>query len=336
MRGTTDDPVIDNRVRWDPTDAGGHVESHFLRAVSPDGDRALWVRHTLLSPRGRAGMGVAESWAIAFERGRPPTAAKSAIPIEQARVDASPFGIAIGPTVLETGRARGAARSSGHALGWDLAFEPLAPPFHPFPLERMYEGAFPKSKTLTPYPDATFDGSFDVDGARWPVAGWRGMQGHNWGRSHAHVYAWGQCNSWAHGADGPAWFEGLTGRVKVGPMLLPWLSLAALHVAGETHRFDGAKAMTTRATDVGWYRWSATLAKGDARLRLDIEAARDDLAGLHYENPDGSMTHCLNSKLARGTVTLTRAGEPEVVLRSDRFALELGTKDHGHGVPMIV
>ena len=42
----------DNLVRYRPS-AAGHVESHFLKANSPDGERALWVKHTLLAPKGR-------------------------------------------------------------------------------------------------------------------------------------------------------------------------------------------------------------------------------------------------------------------------------------------
>ena len=328
------DPNADNRVRFDPTDARGHVESHFLRAVSPDGERALWIRHTLLAPAGRAGVGVAEAWAIGFTRGEAPVAAKSSVSIERASFGAAPFQIAIGSSSLEAGRARGAAESAGHLIAWDLAFDPVGPSFHPFPFERMYEAAFPKSKTLTPYPDVRFEGSFAVDGERWDVRGWPGMQGHNWGRSHAHAYAWGQCNSFPE-RDG-VWFEGLTGRVKVGPVITPWLSVAAVHVDGRTERFDGPAAMASRAVSVSLYRWEATLSRRDATLGIAIEAHRDDLAGLHYENPDGSMTYCLNSKLARGTVVLSREGAADVVLESDRFALELGTKDPEHGVAMRV
>lgn len=326
----------DNTVRWDRGDRRGHVESHFLRAVSPDGARALWIKHTLLSPAGRAGQGVAEAWAIAFERGRPPVGAKSTYPIDRARFGDDPFRIETGDAALEPGRARGTAESGGHRIGWDLSFDTTGPAFHPFPLERMYKAPFPKSKTLTPYPDVRFDGAFDVDGERWHVVGWPGMQGHNWGRSHAHAYAWAQCNSWTDGAGGRAWFEGLSARVAVGPVITPWLSVAALHVEGETHRFDGPSAMTSRRVEVEWYRWEATLSKRGATLRVAVEAARDDLAGLHYENPDGSMTHCLNSKLAHGTIVLSRGSRPDLVLASDRFALELGTKDRDHGVPMIV
>lgn len=350
MRGSpSNDPAVDNRVRFSSKDGGGHVESHFMRANSPDGERALWVKHTILSPAGVVGGAVAEAWAIAFRRGAAANVGvKSTVPISAARFVDSPFRIETGEAVLEQGAARGAADSGGHRIEWDLRFDASAPSFHPFPLERMYEAPFPRSKTLTPCPDTRFDGSFVVDGEEWTVDGWPGMQGHNWGRSHAEAYAWVHCNAWDEGSDGPsgpgglagpngpAWLEAITGRIKLGPVLTPWLSLAALHIDGETHRFDGARALTSRAVDVSWYRLRLGLVKGARSLRIDVEAPRQDMAGLHYENPDGSMTHCLNSKLATGTVTLSLPGRPDRVLRSDRLALELGTKDRGHGVEMLV
>jgi len=119
-------------------------------------------------------------------------------------------------------------------------------------------------------------------------------------------------------------------------VLTPYLSVAAVHLDGETHRFDGARAMTSRAVDIGWYRLELALVKGGASLQLDVSAPREDMAGLHYENPDGAMTHCLNSKLATGTAVLSLPGRAERVLRSDKIALEIGTLDHSHGVPMLV
>ncbi len=337
MRETTDSEW-DNRVRWDPTDARGHVESHFLRANSRDGRRAVWIKHTLLSPAGKAGVGVAEVWAVAFERGGRKVGVKSTVPIRAARYSASPFRAETGEAVLETGAARGAAESGGHRIGWDIGFDPRGPSYHPFPLEGMYSrnAPFPKSKTLTPYSDIEISGWVEVDGERWTLEGWPGMQGHNWGLSHVHSYVWAHANAWDEGADGPTWFEGFSARPKVGPVVTPWLSVTAVHVGGETWRFDGLRALTSRAVHVGWYAWRATFVRGEARLRVDIEAEREDIAGLHYENPDGSMTYCLNSKLARGTIVLTRPGEPPLCLRSDKVALEIATKDPEHGVPMLV
>lgn len=330
---------IDNAIRWKPGDRGGHVESHFMKATAPSADRALWVRHTIFAPLGRPDLAVAEVWAIAFDRRQGSAAkiaaAKSTRPLVDARLSSEPFRIVSAGSTLETGHARGEIGGGPHTLKWDLAFEPRGPSFHPFPSERMYNAPLPKSKLLTPYPDTRFDGEMIVDGERWDVSGWAGMQGHNWGRQNAERYAWVHCNQWE---DAPAgtWFEGFSGRVRIGPVLVPWLSVAAIQLEDQMFRFDGARAMTSRKIEFGYYRWHFEVEHRGAKLEGTFEAAPSDLAGLRYENPDASITYCLNSKLATGTLRLTCPGRPALDLRTRAAALELATKDPRHGITLLV
>jgi hypothetical protein len=59
------------------------------------------------------------------------------------------------------------------------------------------------------------------------------------------------------------------------------------------------------------------------------------MAGLHYANPDGAMTYCLNSKLARARIQFEARGRPPLFLSSRAAALEIGTRDAEHGVRML-
>jgi hypothetical protein len=328
----------ENVLRFDPAGPGGHVESHFLKANSPDGRYAVWVKHTVFAPPGRAQDAVAEVWAIAFDRERPgafPIGAKVSVPFAEAQVTASPFEVKAAGASLVSGHAQGAiASQDGHRLRWDLRYEPAVPPFRPFPSERMYRGSFPKSKTVTPCPAGTFVGEVEVDGERWVLDGWPGMQGHNWGRGHADAYAWAHCSSWDGDAEG-AWFEGFSGRVRIGPVTTPWLSLAAVHRGGRIVRFDGASSMLSRSIDVAVDHWRFRLRQGGATLEGEITADKDLMGGLHYANPKGPLTYCLNSKLARGTLRLDEPGQPPLELTSNRIALEIGTHDSSHGVRML-
>ena len=330
------DPGRDNRVRWAQGERAGHVESHFLKANAPNGSRAIWVKHTIFVPRGRPEDAVAEVWAIGFDRARNRNVAvKAQVPLQAAKLSERPFRLEAAGSTLETGVARGHAKSNAHYIGWALRFTTDGTPFHPFPFERMYETALPKSKALTPYPDVRFSGTFEVDGERWDLDDWPGMQGHNWGRQHADAYAWCHCNAWTDAPSG-TWFEGLSARVKLGPVRTPWLSLAGLHVEGVTYRFDRMRAILSRPIEVGLYVWRCKLRSARASLRVHVEADRRAMAGLFYENPNGSMTHCLNSKLASGTIVLSRPGKSDLTLRSTTMALELGTKNVKHGVEMLV
>lgn len=331
-----------NRVRYTPSLERGHVESHFLKAVSPDATRAIWVKHTLLAPAAAstADLGVAEVWAIAFDKrdGRI-VGAKSTYPIAHSAFSDAPFRIVTGGgegrTVMENGLAQGRAESGGHRLHWDLRFEGSdARGYRPFPLDGMYRWRFPKTKSLTPFPDVSMQGEMGVNGETWAIEGWRGMQGHNWGRSHAHAYAWAHCNQF-EGQDG-VWFEGASARIEVAGRITPFLSFGALHIGETTYRFDGLRAITKSSVKVSETTYRATLRKGRTELRVDIAANAPDMAGLHYENPVGDMTYCLNSKLAEGRVRLMEDDHCLFDGQSPAFALEIGTKARDHGIAMVI
>lgn len=326
-----------NALRFDPAGSGEHVESYFLKANAPDGRRALWIKHTVFAPPSRASEAVAEVWAIAFDRDRQdtfPIGGKMTVPFAEARVSGTPFEMEAAGCVLRSGEARGSLEAEGHRLRWDLRHDVRAEPFRPFPADVMYRAPLPKTKTVTPCPHGVFSGEVEVDGEAWSVDGWLGMQGHNWGRGHMDAYAWAHCNAWDGDAE-DVWFEGFAGQLQVGPVSSPWICLAALHVDGRILRFDGMRSLFASQTRVGFDRWSFRFQKGQTILVGEITAEREGMAGLRYANPKGPLTHCLNSKLARGRLRLEAPGEPTRELTSDRFALEIGTHQADHGVRMV-
>lgn len=317
----------------------GHVESHFIKANSPDGQRAIWIKHTLLSPVQRPDDAVAELWAIAFtERGRRKQAVKRTFPLSALRAVASPFSLSLPSAELRSGYARGVVDRDGARLAWDFTFDPSAPPFRPFALERMYTGSFPRSKSLTPVPDARARGTFSAFGEQWDLTGWRTAQGHNWGASHAHAYAWVHANHWTvEGEHEPldnTWLEALSGQVKLGPLHTPWLSSAGFYRTGRLHRFDGLRALTSRRVEIDARSYRFELRQGGVVVKGEFHADTEQLAGLRYEDPDGSALACLNSKLARGTLRVLEHGR-ELVLHTQQAALEIGTRVPGHGVVIL-
>src|SRR5690606_7677405 len=203
-------PVSDYAPRLALDDRRGHVESYFLKANSAGGNRALWIRHTVRVPTDRPDEAVAEVWAIAFHRDnkRFPVAIKSTIPLRDAALRPTPFRFEHDAGVLEIGRARGELRTRDHSIGWSLEFDATGPTHYPYPVASMYTGAFPRTKSLTPVPDTSIYGAVEVDGHRWVLSGWRGMQGHNWGPEHTGHYAWIHCNVFEDGTEG--FIEGMS------------------------------------------------------------------------------------------------------------------------------
>lgn len=326
-----------------------HVESFFLKANSPDGLRAIWVRATVFSRASDPGGAIAEGWAIAFDRrGDAPhhVAVKHTLPFASATFDPHDLGARwrtdAGHMDLGPRHARGAITSGPHRLAFDLRFEALSTPLVPYPYEAMYRAGFPKSKTVSPSPDALFEGTVDVDRERWTIEAWRGMQGHNWGRGNADLYGWCHVNLWDSGTSEPLVLEGFSGQVQVGPVLTPLMTVVCVRYRGVDFFFNRpidiarAKGAITKETDPAGYRWTFEAASDLGRVSGEVRAAATDMVGLYYANPSGPITHCLNSKLATATVRFEPTGRAPLDLTSRGAALEIGTHDRDHGVRMAV
>jgi hypothetical protein len=328
-------PFPPNELRYRPGDKRGHVESFFIKANSPGGNRAIWIKHTVLVPDGRPEDAVAEVWAVAFVRGDRsfPIAAKETVPLSRARFRSQPFRAEHPAATMDSSRARGAVEANEHSLGWSIEMEGKGPGHVPFPLSRMYTAPFPRTKVLTPAPDTQLFGSFEVDGQRWAIDGWRGAQGHNWGPAHSSPYAWAHCNAWESDEDG--FLEAMAAQMTVGGVRTPWLTNVALRIKGETLRFDGPRTLVSDETVTGFDHFRFRALRKDAELTGVIRAQRSDMAGLRYENPDGTAVTCLNSKLADVRLLLRRPAHPDLELRSRRGALEIGTTALDHGVRIL-
>lgn len=330
----------DNCVRFAAQRSRGHVESLFLKGNSPDGKRALWVKYTILAPQKQPERGVAELWAVAFDRARSaPLANKRSYPLSELRLSTSPFSLRLPGAEIQHGRARGELVAPGPRFRWDLTYSCAPESFRPFPSARMYSGPFPRTKTLTPAPDSRLSGFFEFEGERWDVSGYRAAQGHNWGRGHAHAYAWAHASALELAPESAqardTWLELITGRVYVGPLLTPWLSCAGVSIDRQLYRFDGLRSMLARDVHVDTRSYQFHLRQGDTEFEGKIVADPRLIAGLRYEDPDQQTLSCLNSKLASGTFTLRAQGKV-FRLRSDRVALEIGTRERDHGIPILV
>jgi len=330
-------PAFDSHdgVRFDASSRRDHVESYFLKINDPSGARALWVKATILLARGKEP--IAERWAIAFERGAPAVAAKSTIAFEDARFADDAIDIALDG--LELTRTHARARPTDD-IAFDLLIEDRSAPFVFYPYARMYEGTFPSSKFTSPMPNLRARGTVRMGDRAWNIDGWRGLLGHNWGRKHALAYAWGHCNVWdgdhADDASRDVVFEGLSARVRVGPLTTPTTTLVALRIGESTHMITHVSELLRNRGGMTYRRWRFSARDQSVSVRGELFAETDDMVGLHYENPDGAMTYCLNSKLARARLEIDERGKKTRVLESRAAALEIGTRDPNHGVAMVL
>ncbi len=330
-----------NAVRFDPAARDGHVESWFLKANDPSGDRAIWLKATIFAPDAAPSRALAEGWAVCFDRRggrRRHVGVKHSIPFSHASFDAGGLGArwqipSSGDSFdLSPAATRGAITMGAERVAWDLAFHGDARPMVPFPSLALYETRLPRLKYVTPLPDARFEGEITVGGERWVVGGWRGMQGHNWGR-HAELYAWSQVNVWDE--DDDFVLEAGSGRVRVGPLLTPMTTIVCVRHRGVVYEMNRPFDLLRARGDVSFRRYAFSARGPFARIEGVLEADAEDMVGLNYPNPEGSTTYCLNSKVARARVRFEAQGRPPLVITSRAAALEVGTRDADHGVRMV-
>jgi hypothetical protein len=343
----------DNEVRWHPgLSRPGHVESYFLKcnlpseAASPaEGPdyRAFWIKFTILQPSEDRDAPMGEVWAIAFDtHGGKHVALKDTFGRETWRIEPDVFYLRFGDSELRQGSTRGSVGDERRGrIAWDLSFEPRRFGVRQLPYAWMYEekAAFPKNKLCTPQPDVRMKGFVEVNGSRVELEAVPGMQGHNWGRSHAPIWAWVHTNV-LHGK-GRAIFEAVSSRVQVGPVRTPWLSLAYLEYDGEPILLSGPRTLLFSKSRLEGLRWRLLATGPKHRLEADFSAPPEDFVGVNYHNPDGSLVHCLNSKIASGSVRFYRRGSGgfelvDTLTADHTAALEIAKRGDTHGVQIRI
>jgi hypothetical protein len=303
-----------NAVRMFDRIGQGHYESFFVRGNHPSAPLAFWIRYTLLVPAGRPDAAVAELWAIMFDGERDQiVAVKETHPLASAVLGRDRFSLRIGAASFEHGSLRGSARTDKHRIAWALDYDASEPPLLLLP-DKLYEGGFPKAKSLVSAPLARFRGALDVDGRVYELDGWPGSQNHNWGARHTDRYAWGQVAGFD---DEPrAFLECATAQLKIGPFWTPAMTLVVLRIGERTIRLNELTTAVRAKAERTGFTWTFESATRQARVIAKLSAGPERFVALRYDDPEGRSKICLNSKLASCELRVQLAGEPERTLRS--------------------
>ncbi len=320
-----------NRCRFDPARAAGHYESYFQRANHPSRPLAFWIRYTIFSPKGRPDQTVGELWASYFDgEKRCITAVKEAFPLAECRFSPTELNMQIGRATLDERSLHGEARTGDRHLQWNLNYSGDAPPLLLLS-PALYNAPFPKAKALVGTPLASYGGLLIVDGETIPINGWVGSQNHNWGSRHIDHYAWGQVAGFDGAPD--AFLEISTARIRLGPVWSPWLTPVVLRAEGQEYALNGLLRSALSFGRFDMFTWRFDAGTGRLRIHGEISAEPEAFVALNYDNPPGGSKTCLNTKLARCTVTLERAGQLAQTFHTEhRAAFEILTDDPNHGV----
>ena len=287
-----------NALRWDGQP--GHYEVYYLTVTEPDSGVGVWIRYTMVAPLLAAGEpATASLWVLAMDPrpGRTPTfGRKATVPIDRMESVDEPFELVIDGARLRDDGMSGAFED----VAWDLRWQPTAHGYehvHPA-LQRL---GVAKTVLVLPHADLAVDGTITLGDERLELYGARGGQAHLWGAKHASSWAWVHCNDFAH-ADGTpapgAFVDGVSVFVpRLGRETGPNTPVVAR--VGERD-FASTSPLRVIANDstfalTGW-RFEAI--DGDRKLVGEVDADRDQLAGVTYHDPDGELAYCYNSETA--------------------------------------
>ena len=310
----------------------GHYESFYLKLTQPGGGRAAWIRHTVHKRPGEPP--TCALWFVLFDSSAAgPRATK--LQFGAAELSAPPDTyIQVADATLADGRATGRLETAALDASWDLSFADSHEPFHHLPRAFLYRAPLPKTKFLSPYPDAVFNGHLELDDERIEIEGWRGMIGHNWGAEHAERWVWVQ-GSGFEGRSPEDYFDMAVGRIKVGGRTTPWVGNAMLMLDGEAHRLGGFGHIPSTQVSEEPTGASFELKGKGVQVSGSVRAPAQDFVAWIYADPVGPEHNTLNCSISDLELQVELGEGPAETLKvSGAAAYEFGTRDMDHGIPV--
>ena len=198
----------------------------------------------------------------------------------------------------------------------------------------LYNAPLPKTKFLSPYPNAVYNGKLEVGGETIEVEGWRGMVGHNWGAEHAERWVWVQ-GAGFQGRSPEDYYDMAVGRIKVAGRQTPWVGNGMLVLDGKAHRLGGFERIRSTDVDEEPTRCRFGLRGKGVKLTGTVKAPAKDFVAWIYADPVGPEHNTLNCSISDLELDVEIDGRPGERLKVNRgAAYEFGARDTDHGIPL--
>jgi hypothetical protein len=314
-------PEADNLRLGDDarTDA---YEVWYLTWNHPSTGQGFWLRYITEPGRG-------ELWFARFD----PVRADRTFGIHKRfappRTGRAPFSLELGGAHLGHDRAHGALSGGGHAVSWDLRWDPARETLRVQP-DLSYRLHIGSSRVVTPNPRGSLHGSVVVDGETLVLDGGVLGQSHVFGTKHLYTWGWAHCAEFDSGDE--AVLELITTRLYRRGFLLPVTCMVVLQLDGQTHRLNQFRHFArNRATwqtgRIEFSAWSRAV-----RVEGELTCAPDALVQAEYEDPDGTRLYCANTEIGDARLTITQRGRSRQLVSRGRAHFETGGRDRDPAV----
>jgi hypothetical protein len=313
----------------------------YLKLIDPSTNRALWLRFTILSS-GNGFKRVAETWAIYYQRNQNKEVKKLAVKQThdiQTFVEAEGSQIRIGDCELSENHTRGSIQSKGNSIQWDLNLIKGHESSFEFVPEVLTRLGLVRNSASTLCEDLLVSGTTQINGETivWKEA--PGTQGHFYGSKNGHSWVWGHCNTFLDekGKQTQFIFDGMSVRTRIGPMIAPRFSSFYFYYQGKSYCFNTLKDNFHLKSKNTLNAWEFRADRNEVSFRGFVKAEHKDFAGLTYEDTNGSLLYCANSKLSEMRILVYRSGKLEATFDAQGTAtFEVVSRDRNPYVPMLV
>jgi hypothetical protein len=287
-----------NALRWDGTP--GHYEVYYLTVTDRVTGVGAWIRYSMLAPsRQPTSSASCGLWLVVFDpRERPPWryGELASFDVGQLCSRTEPFELTLAGATLTDGRAAGAFNNAS----WDLRWS-SAPTGYRHVHPALSRAGVARTELVLPHPNLEIAGEISVAGRRLVLSDARGQQAHLWGSKHARSWAWAHCNDFTtlEGAPRPECFvDGISAVVAAGRRELGTGTPVIASIDGRELRSVSPRRVLTNYSVFSLTGWQFEAVDGGLKLVGEVDAARDQLAGVTYHDPDGELAYCYNSETA--------------------------------------
>ena len=317
-----------------------------LKLNDPIARRALWLRFSRLCTT-NGFKKTAENWAVYYHRGTHNQEVKK-VAVKQT-LDLSAYlphsefepaeAFEIGECFFSEHRTQGIINSKGNSIEWDLTILPgPRSTFSPVP-EILKRTGLVKNSVTTLQEQLWVSGKTIVNGEtiEWKEA--LGMAGYRSGSKSGFSWTWGHCNAFSNEQGEPSdfIFEGLTARVKLGPVVSPPFSAFFFHYQGKPYFFNTVMGLFHLKSKSSLNEWQFEASRGDLAFRGHMKAEHKYFACLTYEDTNGSLLYCASSKLSDMRILVYRNGKLESTLVAQgTAAFEVTSRQKNPYVPILI